>query len=406
MTISTNHTSQAARSLARRSITFESSPWSEAWELIQDKPDAIYFGNGAPARDAQPVERLGEASAKAWQEAAGALDYGEIAGYEPLRDLIADRMRLRGIDAGSDEIMVTSGSQQGIDLIARLMLNPGDPIIVEGPTYIGAMQTFDAYEATYITAPMDEHGLDPAALAEKVDALGVAPKLLYTIPTFQNPTGFSLSPDRRPALLALARERGFMIVEDDPYGELYFGSPPAPALRADDPEVIYLGTFSKTIAPGIRVGWLVAPPSLLDLLLMAKEGADIHSDRIMTRTVFYTAQGFLDEHVARLRTLYQSRRDALLMEMVRSMPSEVRWSTPGGGFFVWAELPESHSASELLRMSAAQGVAFLPGSWFYPQGQAVESGFRLSYSSLPEEKLVEGARRLGRSVHDYLQQTR
>lgn len=406
MTVSIERASGVPHTFARRSKTFESSPWSEAWDLIHDRPDAIYFGNGAPAEEAQPIARLQEASANAWREAAGALDYGEVAGYEPLRRLIANRMRLRGIEAGPDEVMVTSGSQQGIDLIARLMLNPGDAIIVEGPTYIGAMQTFDAYEAAYITAPVDEHGLDPAALAEKLDALGAAPKLLYTIPTFQNPTGFSLSSDRREALLALARERQFLIVEDDPYGELYFGTAPEPALRAADPGVVYLGTFSKTIAPGIRVGWLVAPPALLDLLLMAKEGADIHSDRIMTRTVFHTAEGFLDEHVGSLRDLYQSRRDAVLTELQQSMPSDVRWSTPGGGFFIWAELPDGLSASELLRVSAAQGVAFLPGSWFYPQGQGVASGFRLSYSSLPEEKLIEGARRLGQSVSDFLRQSR
>jgi 2-aminoadipate transaminase len=406
MTLSAESKFASARSFARRSRTFESSPWSEAWDLIQDKPDAIYFGNGAPAEEAQPIVRLQQASARAWQEAAGALDYGEVAGYEPLRELIARRMRLRGIDAPADAIMVTSGSQQGIDLIARLMLDPGDAIIVEGPTYIGAMQTFDAYEATYVTAPMDEGGVDPEALGALLDTLTVRPKLFYTMPTFQNPTGFTLRSDRREALLQLAREREFLIVEDDPYGELYFGEPPLPALRRQDPDVIYLGTFSKTIAPGIRVGWLVAPPKMLDLLLMAKEGADINGDRITTRTVFYTSEGFLDDHVVELRKLYQRRRDALLSTMAETMPAEVRWSHPGGGFFVWVELPDDLSASDLLRLSATYGVAFLPGSWFYPNGQGSVSGFRLSYSALSEERLVEGARRLGQSTNEFFRQVR
>lgn len=387
---------------ATRSRAFESSPWSEATDLIRDRPDAIYFGDGAPNRVVQPFARLQEAAARAWQDAPGNLSYGELPGYAPLRELIATRMRVRGIDAGPDDVMITNGSQQGIDLIARLMIDAGDPILVEGPTYIGAMQTFDAYEVDYVVIPMDDEGIDVEALEARLDMLPRKPKLLYTIPAFQNPTGASMSPARRTALLDLAERRGLLILEDDPYGELWYGQPPAPALRADHPQVVYLGSFSKTIAPGLRVGWMVPPPELMELLLMAKEGADIHSNRIATRTVYHAADGFLDEHVASLRAFYAPRRDALLEGLGASMPVEVDWNVPGGGFFIWLRLPEGRSANRLLVTAARYDVAFLPGSWFYPLGDVKYNELRLSFSSLPIDRLREGARRLGEAAHDYL----
>jgi 2-aminoadipate transaminase len=308
----TSRVANHLRMRASRSRAFENSPWSEATDLIKDRPDAIYFGDGAPNAEVQPFLRLQEAAVKAWADAPGNLGYGELVGYAPLRELIAERMTLRGIHASPGEIMITNGSQQGIDLIARLMLDPGDAILVEGPTYIGAMQTFDAYEVDYVVIPMDEEGIDVVALEERLDRLERKPKLLYTIPAFQNPTGASLSPARREALLELAERRHLLILEDDPYGELWYDHPPAPSLRADHPSVVYLGSFSKTIAPGLRVGWMVPPPDMMDLLLMAKEGTDIHSNRIATRTVYHAATDFLDIHVAGLRDYYGARRDVLL----------------------------------------------------------------------------------------------
>ena len=390
------------RQRASRSRAFESSPWSEATDLIQDRPDAIYFGDGAPSAEAQPFERLQEAAARAWAEAPGNLGYGELAGYAPLRDLIAERMVVRGIHATAGEIMITNGSQQGIDLIARLMLDPGDAILVEGPTYIGAMQTFDAYEVDYVVIPMDEDGIDIVAMEERLDRLDRKPKLLYTIPAFQNPTGASITATRREALLELAERRHLLILEDDPYGELWYDQPPVPALRADHPSVVYLGSFSKTIAPGLRVGWMVPPPDMMDLLLMAKEGTDIHSNRVATRTVFHAADGFLDQHVAELREFYGVRRDVLLDGLAASMPAEIEWNVPGGGFFVWLRLPEHVSANEMLVTAAQHDVAYLPGSWFYPLGDVQYNELRLSFSSLPIERLQLGARRLGEAATDFL----
>lgn len=398
----TSRVANHLRMRASRARAFENSPWSEATDLIRDRPDAIYFGDGAPNAEVQPFARLQEAAARAWSDAPGNLGYGELAGFAPLRELIAERMQVRGICASPDEIMVTNGSQQGIDLIARLMLDPGDSILVEGPTYIGAMQTFDAYEVDYVVVPMDDHGIDVLALEERLERLERKPKLLYTIPAFQNPTGASISLQRRDALLELAERRHLLIIEDDPYGELWYDQPPVPALRADLPSVVYLGSFSKTIAPGLRVGWMVPPPDMLDLLLMAKEGADIHSNRIATRTVYHAADGFLDQHVAGLRDFYGARRNVLLEGLQASMPSEIEWNVPGGGFFLWIRLPENVSANQLLITAAQHDVAYLPGSWFYPLGDVQYNELRLSFSSLPVDRIRLGAQRLGEAAHDFL----
>jgi 2-aminoadipate transaminase len=388
--------------LARRSKAFAYSPWSTSEELVSRHADPIYFGNGAPAREVQPVERLREAAARAWSDAIGALDYGELQGYEPLREYIAERMEARDMVVSPDELMITNGSQQGIDLIARLLLDPGDSIIVEGPTYIGAMQTFDAYEVDYIVAPVDDDGLDVEALRAQLDETHARPKLVYTVPTFQNPTGVSLSRSRRKALLELAQERGILVLEDDPYGELYFGQKPELPLRACDPNVIYLGTFSKTIAPAIRVGWMTAPRLQMDLLLMAKEAADIHTDRLVTRTVYHAAVGFLDDHVAGLRDHYRLRRDILLSGLEQHLPSDVTWTRPEGGFFVWVTLPEGLDATRLLAVSVQHGVSYLQGCLFYPAGQQRHEGLRLSFSSLPIDRIGEGTRRLGEATRAFL----
>ena len=387
--------------LARRSASFATSPWAAADGLVQKHPDPIMFGNGAPAAECQPFDRLREASAIAWSEAYGMLDYGELAGYPPLRELIVDRLAARGISAGVDDILVTSGSQQGIDLVAKLMLDPGDGIIVEGPTYIGAMQVFDAYEARYFVCPVDDHGLCPETLEQLLGNPENRIKMIYTMPVFQNPTGSNLSAERRGLVLEAASKHGVLVVEDDPYGELWFDTPPPLALRSESDGVLYLGTFSKTIAPGIRVGWIVAPPSLLPLLLLAKEGVDINSDRIMTRTVYHTAIDYLDDHIEELRAFYGSRRDALVSTLTEVMPADVIVPKPGGGFFEWLEIADTEDSMDLLTVAAEHGVGFLPGAWFYPAGQSNANGLRLSFSALSIDDLIEGATRLGDAMTDY-----
>lgn len=388
--------------LARRARAFEADPWGAEVPGGQH-PDPIYFGNGAPAAEIQPLDRLQRAAERAWIEVGGKLGYGEREGWLPLRELIAERMVLRGVNVEPDDLFVTNGSQQGIDLLARMFLDPGDSIIVEAPTYIGAMQVFDAYEATYISCPVDEFGLCTDALAEILRTTNPVPKLLYTIPTFQNPTGHSMTLERRRELLELTEAYGVIVVEDDPYGEIYFSSEaPAPALRSLSDRVVYLGSFSKTIAPALRVGWTIAPADLIPLLIIAKEGADIHSNRIETRIVYHTATDFLDDHVGRIRGYYRDRRDLLFDSLTTHMPDQITFRRPQGGFFVWCDLPPGTSAEELLEFAASFGVAFLPGSWFYPGYAGPAEGMRLSYSSLPIERIPEGAKRLAAATEAFL----
>jgi 2-aminoadipate transaminase len=392
----------ARRRLARRSAVFGPSVWNEAYEIVGRFDDVIYFGNGAPARELHPIERLREAAAIAWESAGDALDYGEVAGYEPLRELIAARMAAQGILIDPDHLMITSGSQQGIDYVARLLIDPGDAIVVEGPTYIGAMQAFDAYEPTYITVPVDEHGMDVEALEAALIRAERPPKFIYTIPTFQNPTGNTMTRARREALLEVARRHGVLVLEDDPYGEIYFGAAPEPALRSLDENVIYLGTFSKTIAPGIRVGWLAAPDDLIDMLLMVKEAADIHGDRLIMRTVYHAARDFLDDHVAGARDIYRTRRDAICEALDEYMPPGVTWSHPEGGFFIWVTLPGERRGIDLLPFAAERGVAFLPSAWFYPRGHEEHDALRLGFSAHEAATIREGVRRLGRAIDEFL----
>ncbi|MDP9363240.1 MAG: PLP-dependent aminotransferase family protein [Chloroflexota bacterium] len=387
----------AAPALARRTAGFAPSFWAGLEKLFGRHPDMIFFGGGTPARELIPVERLRAAAARAWEDAPGALDYGEVAGYRPLRELIATRMALQGMTVDPDHLLVTNGSQQGIDLVARLLLDPGDAVVVEAPTFLGAFQTFAAYEATYLPVPLDDDGLQIDALERVLAKAPRPPKLLYTIPTFQNPSGVTLSRPRREALLAVARAHNLVVVEDDPYGELRYGGESVPPLRALDPGVLYLGTFSKTIAPGLRVGWVAAPDSLVPLLHSAKEGVDIHNERITARTVFHAASGgFLDDHLTRARAVYRDRRDVLLAALRDQMPAGVRWSEPEGGFFVWVTLPEGQDAAAILPRAAERGVTFLPGAWFSPPTATPDPRtLRLNFSTLPEERIVEGVRRFG-----------
>jgi 2-aminoadipate transaminase len=383
--------------LARRAAAFAPSFWEGVEGLLARHPDMIFFGGGTPARELIPVERLRQAAALAWADAPAALDYGEVPGYRPLRELIAARMAAQGMTVDPDHLVVTNGSQQGIDLVARLTLDPGDEVAIEAPTFLGALHTFAAYEVGFLPIPVDDHGLRVDALERALRDRPRPPKLLYTIPTFQNPAGVTLAPERREEVLALARAHDVLVVEDDPYGELRYDGAPLPPLRALDPAVVYLGTFSKTIAPGLRAGWVAAPPDLVPLLLSAKESADIHNERITARTVYHTAHGFLDGHLDGARAVYRRRRDALLAALRERMPPGVTWSRPEGGFFVWLQLPGDRTADDLLPTAAEHGVTYLPGSWFYPDARP-RPALRLNFSTLPEDRIAEGVRRLARVI--------
>ncbi len=391
------------RQFARRAEKFLPSLWVEVGDLFERHPDPIFFGNGAPAVELMPVARLQEAAGRVWAEAGTRLGYTEAAGYAPLRISIAERMATQGMRTAPNEIMVTNGSQQGIDLIARLMLDPGDTVIVEGPTYLGAIQAFDSYEADYLVIPMDEEGIDLNALERAIAGQIRLPKLLYTIPTFQNPTGRTQSRERREGLLTIARRHGILVVEDDPYGEIRIAGTPEPNLRALDPDVVYLGTFSKTIAPGLRVGWAAAPADLIGPFVAAREAADVHGERTTSRIVQQISEVSLDDHLVIARAGYRRRRDTMLAALQSAMPEGVRWHEPEGGFFLWLELPEHLDAEALLPLAAAHGATYMPGGCFYPDRRPCNAA-RLSYSIIGEDRIEEGIQRLGTAISEALGQ--
>jgi DNA-binding transcriptional MocR family regulator len=386
-----------ASRFSRRNDVFGESIWTSILTLFKHHADPIYFGDGAPDKALIPIDRLRQAAHQVWAEdAPGCLGYGDQQGYEPLRQLIAERMGPLGVTADATNILVTSGSTQGIDLTCRVFLDEGDVVILEDPTFLGATEIFRAHGARLIAIPTDMDGMRVDALE---DALRDEPraKLIYTIPTFHNPTGSTMPLERRQRLVDLAREYNVAVLEDDPYVELRYGGEHVAPLVSLDPNVIYLGTFSKTIAPGIRTGWTLAPPAVHRILLANREVADISNDRITMRTVFETANGFLTEHVQGTLPTYRSRRDTMLGALRNHMPDGVTWSEPEGGFFVWIEVPETIDTVVLATAAADNGVIYFPGKWFFPN-EDKHNTLRLSFSTVPEERIVEGIRRLAETI--------
>jgi 2-aminoadipate transaminase len=344
-----------------------------------------------------PVEQLSQALCEAWRAEPQALWYGEPQGHEPLRAGIAERMRRQGVEVEADQIIVTNGSQQGIDLVARLLLEPGDRVIVEAPTYFGALQVFERFGVQVSPVPVDARGIVIEALEHELETHPV-PKLVYTIPTFQNPSGTTLDPERRAALVALADRHGVPILEDDPYSELWFHQPPPPPLRALHHDVLYLGTFSKTLAPGLRIGWLVAPRQLVTLLVNAKEGTDIQADRLLQRAIARVlTSGWYDRHLEAARAVYRERCALLLRGLERELAGLAIWNEPAGGFFVWVTLPGEVDTDALLLACSREGAAYIPGSAFYPD-RAPRPSFRLGFTTLSYAELEEGMARLGRAI--------
>ena len=385
------------RRFSRRNDVFGESIWTSILTLFKRHEDPIYFGDGAPDKNLIPVDRLRDASRQVWAEdAPGCLGYGDQQGYEPLRQLIAERMMPLGVSADPANLLVTSGSSQAIDLACRVFLDPGDVVILEDPTFLGATEIFRSYGARLVPVPTDDEGMRVDVL-ENVLASEPDAKVIYTIPTFHNPTGTTMPLERRQRLVDLARQHNVAVLEDDPYVELRYGGDSVAPLVSLDPQVIYLGTFSKTIAPGIRTGWTVAPPEVHRLLLANREVADISNDRVTMRTVFEAANGFLTEHVQGTLGTYRSRRDAMLEALDRFMPEGVTWSRPDGGFFVWIELPRSIDTTELATAAADNGVIYFPGKWFFPNEDQHHT-LRLSFSTVPEDRITEGVRRLAETI--------
>ena len=365
---------------------------------VTERPDVISFAGGLPAPELFPAAGLRAAfDAVLREDAGGALQYGPTPGHRPLRELIAERLARRGIRCDVEEVVVTTGSQQALDLVGRTLIGRGMGVVVESPSYVGALQAFSGRDAAFVPVPADEHGL-------RVDALGagagVERAFVYTVPTFQNPAGITMSLERRRRLLDRTRELGLAVVEDDPYSELRYDGDPVPALRAlpGGEEVIHLGTFSKVLSPGLRLGFAVAPRPVAERLVLAKQGADLHTDSLVQRAVVrFCRDHDLDAHVLTLRAAYRERRDAMLDALAELMPAGTRWTRPEGGMFVWVTLPDGVNAMTLLPAAVERGVAFVPGAAFHVDGGGVDA-LRLNFTNEPPALIREGVARLAAAL--------
>ena len=396
-----------AHRYAQRTKSVKSSIIRELLKLTQ-RPEVISFAGGLPAPEVFPVARFEEACHRVLAtQATTALQYGPTEGYRPLRELIVAQMARYGILATVDNVLITSGSQQALDLIAKLLINRGDRILVESPTYLGALQAFDLMGAEYVTVPVDDEGLQTCNMEQ---ALRSGPKFMYILPNFQNPGGVTLSRERRDELVSLSDKYGIPIIEDDPYGQLrYEGEHITPLVVLDRTNllrdsgyklgnVIYLSTFSKVLAPGLRLGWIVAPPDVISRLVQLKQSSDLHTSMFGQMIAYEVARdGFIDEHVKLIRSVYKERRDAMLSALDDFFPPEVSWTHPHGGLFLWVTMPPGVDSSRLLESALRQDVAFVPGSPFFPGGDS-GSHMRLNFSNAKPEQIKEGIRRLSIAV--------
>ncbi|MFJ1972905.1 PLP-dependent aminotransferase family protein [Streptomyces sp. NPDC087903] len=385
--------------LAARTRSIGGSPVRDIL-AVTARPEVINFAGGLPAPELFDAEGIAAAYAAVLAEAPErALQYSTTEGEPALRTALAERTSARGLPTAADDILVTTGSQQALSLLATALLEPGDTVLVESPCYLAALQAFGLAGARVLPVPGDADGVDPQALEELV--VRERPKLFYTVPTFQNPTGRTMPARRRAAVAAVAARRGLWIIEDDPYGELRFEGERVPWIAAHEEagdRVVLLGSFSKVMAPGLRLGWLRAPGELRRACTVAKQAADLHTPTPnQLAAARYLADRDLDAHVARVAAVYRDRRDAMLAGLADALPEGSAWDRPEGGMFLWARLPESYDTTALLPRVVRQEVAYVPGAPFYA-GDPDRATLRLCFVTQTPEEIGEGLRRLGEGL--------
>ena len=369
---------------------------------VTEQPNVISFAGGLPAPELFPLSDIRES----YDRVLGAgdpsvLQYGTTEGYLPLREEISAQMRAKGIQAEADNIFLTNGSQQGLDLITKLFINPGDVVLLQNPSYLGAIQTFRSYQANFDTIPTNEAGIDDLALELLIKQN--RPKIIYLAPTYQNPTGTTFTLEERKAVLRIASKYGVPIIEDDPYSELRYDDEEVPSIRScsTDNEVIYLGTFSKTLAPGLRLGWIVAEKSLIAKLVVAKQGTDLHTSTLLQRATHYYLTNFnAVEHIKTIRQAYKFRRDYMLAELEENFSDQAIWTKPSGGMFIWLTLPERYDTVNLLPHALAGNVAFVPGAHFFTDSGKYSS-MRLNFSNPAPQQIKQGIKLLSTIVAAY-----
>ncbi len=379
---------------------------------VTEIPGAISLAGGLPAEEIFPIEQISAVTQRILTtQGRQALQYGTTEGYTPLREWLAQKLTSEGVRVTLDNIMITSGSQQGLDLLGKLLANPGDPLLVESPTYMGALQAFNPYEPAYVTVRSDNDGI---VTDELEPALQQHPRCMYVLPTFQNPSGVTFTLERRQQLIDLAGRYDTPIIEDDPYSQLRFEGEQLPTLLALEHarqqqngqsdgvyqgNVIQLNTFSKILAPGLRIAWIVAPAEVISKLTLAKQGTDLHTATFNQMIAYELArEGFLEEHIPVIRKLYHERRDVMLAALDEYFPDNVSWTRPQGGLFLWVTVPENVDTVQLLTDALEHRIAFVPGVAFHPNGGGSNT-MRLNFSNVNPEKIEEGIHRLGKLLH-------
>ena len=399
------YTTDWSTALAERSERMKSSIIRELLKYTMI-PGMISFAGGLPAPEAFPVRDFQDACS--WvlgHDAERALQYGPTEGFAPLKDYLVEAMRKYELPAGRHNVLFTNGSQQALDLIGRAFLNRGDKIITGRPTYLGAIQAWNVYGPEYVTVPLDDDGMRIDELEKALEANPTA-KFIYVLPNFHNPAGTTLTLERRYRLVELAAKHGAFVIEDDPYGELRFeGEDIIPICALHKENTLYLSTFSKTLAPSLRLGWIVAPEEVIAKLVQAKQGTDLHTSNLVQYLAYDICQrGLIRAHVRKIRSIYRDRRDAMLAAMEEHFPEGVTWTRPQGGLFLWARMPESLNATDLLDIAVEEKVAFVPGHAFYPGGCDGHCCMRLNFSYSSPEIIEEGIVRLGRAIKRLMDQ--
>ncbi len=389
-----------------RAKAMKASDVRELLKLLQ-APDMISFAGGLPNPETFPADIIREIANDILKDGANrALQYGITEGYLPLREAVAERMRKKGIDVTTENVGIVSGSQQVIDLMGKVFIDPEDPLVVSAPTYLTALTGFAVYNARFETVPIDEHNMRMDLFEDKLKELDKdsrRPKLIYALPNFQNPAGVTMPERSRRKLVDLAAEHDLIILEDDPYGELrYRGDDVRPIKSFDDEgRVVYMSTFSKILAPGLRVGWMLAHPDILRKLIIAKQSNDVCTNVLgQVISYEYIARGHIDPQIGKIRAMYGRKMDLMLDGMKRFMPEGIEWVPPEGGMFLWATLPEGLSSGDLLEKAVKKGVAFVSGRAFFPDPADGMGAMRLNFTHPSDELIEEGLRRLGAVVKE------
>ncbi len=365
--------------------------------------DVISFAGGLPNRELFPLEDLRKATDNVYTKSGrDALQYSNTEGFPDLRKYISGKYKKRGLDISMENIIITAGSQQGLDLLGKVFINEGDDIIIEEPGYLGAIQAFSVYRASFNTVKIQSDGPDTDELEKIFSAR--QPKLMYTVPNFQNPSGLSYSASKRKKVSDILKGKKIFLVEDDPYGELRFSGEESPSFKSFIPDrTILLGSFSKTVVPGFRLGWMAVPSSILDKIIVAKQASDLHTNNFCQRVVYEYITGFdIESHIKKIVSVYGKQRDAMIRSIDEFFPAGVKHTVPDGGMFLWAELPDNISSMKLFDIAIGRKVAFVPGDPFYVNKSGPISTLRLNFTCSDEEQIKEGIKRLGESISELL----